>query len=84
MTRKDQSGPPQAAAGGRSLGECPPGHDPTCWSAAIEDRIAAMRALLSTMRPLTDAEALHTLRQAFPGTSLADRVAALARREEQR
>ncbi len=84
MTRKNHGGPPEAAAGGRSLGECPPGHDPACWSAEIEDRVAAMRALLETLRPLTDAEALQTLRQAFPGASLADRVAAIARRAAHR
>jgi hypothetical protein len=61
-----------------SLGECPPGHDPTRFSSALEERMAAMRELLGRTRPETDAEALQTLRAAFPRSSLADRVRAVA------
>jgi hypothetical protein len=35
--------------------------------------------MLKHVRPATDAEALRLLRAAFPQTSLADRLAALAR-----
>ena len=38
-----------------------------------------MTRLLKTVRPGSDAEALRMLRAAFPQTSLADRIAALAR-----
>lgn len=41
--------------------------------------IAAMRALLARTHPTSDAEALKTLRDAFPATSLETRVAALRR-----
>ena len=46
---------------------------------ALEIRLMAMRALLERVRPGSDAEALHALRAAFPGSSLAERVAVLAR-----
>lgn len=38
-----------------------------------------MTQLLRATRPRTDAEALRLLRGAFPGSSLAERVAAIAR-----
>jgi hypothetical protein len=37
-----------------------------------------MRRMLSTVRPATDAEALRMLRSAFPQTTLAERIAAIA------
>ena len=49
------------------------------YDAALEDRLAAMRALLVRVRPGSDAEALHVLRAAFPGSSLSERVAVLGR-----
>lgn len=45
----------------------------------LEDRLKAMRALLARVRPGSDAEALHALRAAFPGSSLSERVAVLGR-----
>ena len=45
----------------------------------LEIRLTAMRALLERVRPGSDAEALHALRAAFPGSSLSERVAVLAR-----
>ena len=45
---------------------------------ALEIRLMAMRALLLRVRPGSDAEALHALRAAFPGSSLAERVAVLS------
>lgn len=60
------------------LGECPPGFTPTPHGAAIDARVADMRALLARMRPASDAEALQCLRSAFPNASLAARVAAMA------
>jgi hypothetical protein len=38
-----------------------------------------MTRMLKHVRPATDAEALRLLRAAFPQSSLADRIAALAR-----
>ena len=38
-----------------------------------------MTRMLMHVRPATDAEALRLLRAAFPQSSLADRIAALAR-----
>jgi hypothetical protein len=38
-----------------------------------------MTRMLKHVRPATDAEALRLLRAAFPQTSLADRIAAIAR-----
>ncbi|NLH82731.1 MAG: hypothetical protein GX458_18065 [Phyllobacteriaceae bacterium] len=59
------------------LGECPPG-----WGASVagagDPRLAEMRALLVQVRPSSDAEALRCLRSAFPETTLAARVAAIA------
>ncbi|MER2606319.1 MAG: hypothetical protein ABTQ29_10835 [Siculibacillus sp.] len=62
----------------RTLGEIPPGHAATPYSPLIDARVAEMRALLSRMRASSDAEALRALRSAFPDTSLAARVAAIA------
>jgi hypothetical protein len=45
---------------------------------ALEIRLMAMRALLQRVRPGSDAEALHALRAAFPGSSLAERVSVLS------
>lgn len=64
----------------RPLGEAPPGREPTHYAPVIDERIAEMRALLAAMRPASDSEALHALRQAFPEASLAARVAAMAAR----
>jgi hypothetical protein len=80
MTRTEDGGRSAVGPGGGGLGECPPGHDPARYSPMLEERVAAMRAHLTTMRPQSDAEALQTLRRAFPGASLADRVAAIAGR----
>lgn len=66
------------AANRRPLGECPPGWTPE--KGAIDQRIAEMRAHLARMRPASDAEALKTLRSAFPDVSLAARVAAITMR----
>lgn len=44
----------------------------------LDARIAEMRSLLARMRPGSDAEALKALRDAFPQSSLAERVAVLA------
>ena len=66
------------AGGGRVLGECPPGWTPE--RATLDSRIAEMRAHLARMRPASDAEALRTLRAAFPDASLATRVAAMSAR----
>jgi hypothetical protein len=41
-----------------------------------------MRRMLKTVRPATDAEALRMLRSAFPQTTLAERIAAIARHAE--
>lgn len=70
--------PLAASATETTLGEAPPGHDPACFSQALEERMRAMHELLGRMRPETDAEALHALRNAFPASSLADRVKAVA------
>lgn len=82
-TRSDTDG----AASGRpaarepaALGECPPGRDPGDYSPTLEARLAEMRAHLARMRPGSDAEALQALRTAFPETTLAARVAAIAGR----
>lgn len=72
---------PEFAAGGtdrRVFGECPPGWTPE--RAAVDARIAEMRAHLARIRPASDAEALRSLRAAFPDTSLATRVAAISAR----
>jgi hypothetical protein len=45
---------------------------------ALEIRLSAMRALLARVRPRSHAEALHALRAAFPGSSLAERVSVLS------
>lgn len=44
----------------------------------LEIRLMAMRALLQRVRPGSHAEALHALRAAFPGSSLAERVSVLS------
>jgi len=44
----------------------------------LDRRIAAMRAMLALARPGSDAEALRVLRDAFPETTLAERVAVLS------
>ncbi len=62
------------------LGECPPGRDPSSYSATLEERLVEMRAHLARMRPESDAEALQALRAAFPETTLSARVAAIAGR----
>lgn len=62
----------------RPLGEAPPGREPTHYAPVIDERIAEMRALLASMRPASDSEALQALRRAFPEASLALRVAALS------
>ena len=62
----------------RVLGECPPGWTPTPHGAVIDARVTEMRALLARMRPVSDSEALQCLRRAFPESSLAARVAAMA------
>ncbi len=49
---------------------------------ALEIRLMAMRALLQRVRPGSDAEALHALRAAFPGSSLAERVSVLSSEAE--
>lgn len=66
----------ERAADHRPLGECPPGWTPE--KGAIDGRIAEMRAHLARIRPTSDAEALRSLRTAFPDVSLAVRVAALS------
>ncbi len=45
----------------------------------VSVRMNRMTQLLKSARPRTDAEALRLLRGAFPGSSLAERVAAIAR-----
>lgn len=62
----------------RVLGECPPGWSPE--RGAVDARIAEMRAHLARTRPASDAEALRSLRTAFPDSSLATRVAAMSAR----
>lgn len=81
MRKQDYGSDRAAADSGRTvLGECPPGHDPSQTSPAVEKRVQEMRALLSRVRPSSDAEALQALRTAFPEASLAARVAAMAAR----
>lgn len=60
------------------VGDAPPPAGERGWNPVLEDRLAAMRAMLATMRPGSDAEALRALRTAFPETSLAERVAVMA------
>lgn len=60
------------------VGEVPPSSSERGWNPLIEDRVAGMRAMLATMRPGSDAEALRALRAAFPEATLAERVAVLA------
>lgn len=48
------------------------------YAPALETRLTAMRALVARLEPGSDAEALRLLRAAFPETSLAERVTALA------
>lgn len=67
-----------AGAERRVLGEYPPGWSPD--RSALDVRIAEMRAHLARTRPASDAEALRSLRSAFPDSSLATRVAALSAR----
>lgn len=77
-TRHDR---PTADSERTVLGECPPGYDPSQTSGAVGPRIAEMRALLTRMRPASDAEALQALRMAFPEAALSTRVAAIAARQ---
>jgi hypothetical protein len=48
-------------------------------NAPITATMNRMTRMLKHVRPATDAEALRLLRAAFPQTSLADRIAAIAR-----
>jgi hypothetical protein len=45
---------------------------------ALDRRIAAMRALVAAQGPGSTAEALRILRDAFPQSSLSDRIAAIS------
>ena len=45
----------------------------------LEMRVAAMRALLQSLGPVTDREALKLLRDAFPDLPLAERIEAFGR-----
>ena len=60
------------------VGDAPPPAGERGWNPILEDRVAAMRAMLASIRPGSDAEALKALRAAFPETTLAERVAVLA------
>ncbi len=62
----------------RVLGEGPPGWSSTQHCAVTDSRVSEMRALLARMRPVSDSEALQCLRRAFPESTLAARVAAMA------
>lgn len=54
--------------------------DSAPFEAQLAERLAAMRSLVAAMKTETDAEALKLLREAFPGSRLTERVAALAGR----
>jgi hypothetical protein len=49
-------------------------------AARIDAALAEMRDFLSMTHPATDAEALHSLRVAFPTVPLTDRIAAIRTR----
>lgn len=54
-------------------------HDGEAARALLEKRIAAMRALLQSLEPCSDREALLILREAFPDLPLAERIEAFGR-----
>lgn len=59
-------------------GDVPPQSGRRSYDPILEDRVAAMHAMLTRMRPGSDAEALRALRDAFPEASLSERVAVLS------
>jgi len=60
------------------MGDVPPQSGRRSYDPALEDRVAAMHAMLTRTRPGSDAEALKALRDAFPEASLSERVAVLS------
>lgn len=60
------------------MGDMPPQSGRRSYDPVLEDRVAAMHAMLTRMRPGSDAEALRALRDAFPEASLSERVAVLS------
>jgi len=51
--------------------------DAAHFDTVVEDRIVNMHRLLGELTDLSDADALRVLREAFPDTTLAERVRAL-------
>lgn len=53
--------------------------DPAQAGSVLTLRVAAMRALLNSLGPCSDREALALLREAFPDLPLAERIEAFGR-----